>query len=450
MTHTPAIQHTLLVMALTAVYPLSATAAVSAGVAQFIAGDVNVRRPDGGTAPLSKGKDIESGESILTGINGRAQVRFTDGGLISLQPNTEFKIASYVDQADPKQDRFLVDLLRGSMRAITGLIGKRNRDNYKVTTTTATIGIRGSGFNVGYNSDGSLGVTTELDAIEVCNAGGCVGLTAGESVRVVNSQDAPVRTNTRAAVPTPASPEQEPTVAGNKSNAEGKAEIVTVKKDDKAVNPNTGTFTNLYARAVYGTGSLTVVTPTSNSTVLDAGKVLSITDTTNNFRYTPASGGSADSRGSMTNGDFVGWGVWTTGTKSDLNTNPVNTFAADRLHYIIGQQTPLGSMPTTAGLLSYNLVGHTMPTRSDGAVGSLTSATLQVDFTAAMTLNIVTSFGTVSTGGLSRSGNTFQTTSGTVAGSFFGPSAGTAGVIYKDLQNPPGLYYSGALVFQRP
>jgi hypothetical protein len=120
---------------------------------------------------------------------------------VSLQPNTEFKIANYVDEADPKQDRFLVDLLRGSMRAITGLIGKRNRENYKVTTTTATIGIRGSGFSVGYNPDGSLGITTELDGIEVCNAGGCVGLTAGESVRVINNAEAPVRTNVRANVP---------------------------------------------------------------------------------------------------------------------------------------------------------------------------------------------------------------------------------------------------------
>ena len=62
------------------------------------------------------------------------------------------------------------------MRAITGLIGKRNRDNYRLTTTTATIGIRGSGFKVGYNPDGSLGITSELDKIEVCNQSGCIGL----------------------------------------------------------------------------------------------------------------------------------------------------------------------------------------------------------------------------------------------------------------------------------
>ena len=113
-----------------AAFPAQTLAAGSAGVAQFIAGDVNVQRANGKTETLAKGKPLESGESILTGNGGRAQVRFSDGGLVSLQPNTEFKIANYVDEADPKQDRFLVDLLRGSLRAITVLIGKRIRDYY--------------------------------------------------------------------------------------------------------------------------------------------------------------------------------------------------------------------------------------------------------------------------------------------------------------------------------
>jgi hypothetical protein len=214
------LQHSVLAMALAAIYPCRHRQRLLPAWPSSSQATSNVRRADGGTAPLVKGKDIESGQAILTGASGRAQVRFTDGGLVSLQPNTEFKVANYVDKADPKEDRFLVDLLRGSMRAITGLIGKRNRENYKVTTTTATIGIRGSGFNVGYNPDGSLGVTTELDAIEVCNAGGCVGLTAGESVRVVNNTDAPVRTNVRANVPTPTTETER--ISIEKVNEDGK------------------------------------------------------------------------------------------------------------------------------------------------------------------------------------------------------------------------------------
>jgi hypothetical protein len=437
-------QHTVLVMALAAVYPLSATAAVSAGVAQFIAGDVNVRRPDGGTAPLAKGKDIESGESILTGVNGRAQVKFTDGGLISLQPNTEFKIANYSDNAaNPKEERFLVDLLRGSMRAITGLIGKRNRENYKVTTTTATIGIRGSGFNVGYNPDGSLGVTTELDAIEVCNAGGCVGLTAGESVRVVSSQEAPVRTNTRAAVPTPASPEQEPTVAGNQSNSDGKAAIV--QTEVKIVN--SGTFTTLATATSYNatTGGATfAVNGSGNTTVLDNSKLKSFSNPNATFASTNISG--ASSLGTVEGKDFIGWGTWGTGTRTDtLN----NVTAADRLHYIVG--TPTVIMPTT-GSVSYNLVGGTAPTLHSGASGTLNSGSLGVNFgTGSVSVTIVTSFGTVAPGGvtIAAGGNTFSDTATTIKGLFVGTNASRAGLVYSGFMSGNG-YYSGSAVFQAP
>jgi hypothetical protein len=368
------LQHTVLAMALAAIYPLQASAAPSAGVAQFTVGDVNVRRADGGTSPLTKGKDIESGQAILTGASGRAQVRFTDGGLVSLQPNTEFKVANYVDKADPKEDRFLVDLLRGSMRAITGLIGKRNRENYKVTTTTATIGIRGSGFNVGYNPDGSLGVTTELDAIEVCNAGGCVGLTAGESVRVINNTDAPVRTNVRANVPTPA-PERDPVTVGDKVNDQGKPDLIKVVEPVAPTPPvNTGTFTNLKVAANYYVPLVSGPGPqvgpvVATSATLDLGKVTDFTSGSNVFKPTVAN--SFGSAGTIAAGDFIGWGTWTTATKNS------GTNLAD-LHYIIGQPTAV--MPTTTGIATYTLIGatpvtgYTSPSGPATAMGTLTTA----------------------------------------------------------------------------
>ncbi|CAN5725826.1 hypothetical protein BH11PSE7_BH11PSE7_04350 [soil metagenome] len=211
MTQKYKLKNAVLMMALAAVYPMQSFAA--AGVAQFTAGDVSLRR-GAGSDPLLKGKDIESGDAIVTGPNGRAQVRFTDGGLVALQPNSQFNISNYADKNDGKQDSFFVDLLRGGMRAVTGLIGKRNHDNYKVTTTTATIGIRGSAFNLAYNPDGTLSVSTELDEIEVCTRAGCVGLKAGESALVVSAQEAPIRTSTRASLPTP-EPRQDPIVVAN-------------------------------------------------------------------------------------------------------------------------------------------------------------------------------------------------------------------------------------------
>ncbi len=435
------LKNAALLMALSAVYPLQAHAL--AGVAQFTAGEVNVRQTDGRTTALAKGSNIDSGQAIVTGGNGRAQVRFTDGGLISLQPNTEFKIANYVDLNDPKEDRFLVDLLRGSMRAITGLIGKRNRDNYKLTTTTATIGIRGSGFKVGYNPDGSLGISSELDKIEVCNQSGCIGLVAGESVKVVDNATPPTRTSEQAKVETPSTP-KDPVVVGDKVNEEGKAVIVTSVAGTAA--PSTGNFTNMLVRASYDatTGGSSFVPTGGALTVLDNGKVTKFTDGT--FGYTPNTVGSSGFLGAVSTNDFIGWGVWTSATKANLVTPspiPVNY-----LHFVAGQPTAV--MPVT-GSVSYSLAGSTAPTLYTGTSGTLLSTSFVADFVnATIAISLATSFGTVS-GPLSIAGQDFTGgTNGTIKGFFSGPNAARAGLVYNGFSAANYGYFSGAAVFQAP
>ncbi len=438
------LKNTVLLMALAAAYPLQAHAL--AGIAQFTAGEVNLRQTDGRVTALAKGSNIDSGNAIVTGNNGRAQVRFTDGGLISLQPNTEFKIANYVDQNDPKEDRFLVDLLRGSLRAITGLIGKRNRDNYKLTTTTATIGIRGSGFKVGYNPDGTLGITSELDKIEVCNQSGCIGLVAGESVRVIDSTTPPVRTSEQPKVDTPPA-EKDPVVVGDKVNEEGKAVIVTSVSTTTAAS--TGSFTNMLVRASYdaSTSGSTFVPAGGALTVLDNGKVTKFTDGT--YSYTPNTVGSSGHLGAVSTNNFIGWGMWTSATKSNLVTpspTPVNY-----LHFVAGQPTAV--MPTT-GSVTYTLAGSTAPTLYTGTSGTLLSTSFVADFSAStIAVSLATSFGTVS-GPLSIGGPGPQDFSGgsngTIKGFFSGPNAARAGLVYNGFSAANYGYFSGAAVFQAP
>ena len=446
------LKHSLLLLSLTAAYPLQAFAATPAGVAQFTVGDVNVRSGDGQTSALTKGKNIESGQAILTGASGRAQVKFTDGGIISLQPNTEFKIANYVDKLDPKEDRFLVDLLRGSMRAITGLIGKRNRENYKVVTTTATIGIRGSGFNAGYNQDGSLGVTAEKDAIEVCNTGGCVGLVAGESVIVNNSIQLPVRTINRASVPTPG-PAQEVATAGNESKSDGKsaavppAPVIVSQTPAPAVQPFTGNLESLEVRSVYDVGvggALYALSSPPDAVIVNNNEVISISNpfTTNSVLTT----GSSASAGSIAGGDFISWGLWTGALIQDTVANTSST--KNNLHYVAG--IPTVTMPIS-GSLTYNFVGGTTPTLYTGASGTISSATFAVDFSSAIaSTNIITSFGAVSSTAMYISGSSFVGNAGTIKGFFSGPGAARAGLVYSGFSTSAQGYFSGAAVFQRP
>lgn len=203
---------------------LPQTGHTGAGVAQFTFGEVQVQRT-GNSAAVQKGDVIESGDVLNTGPQGRAQIKFTDGGIMSLAPDSQLVIQRYSDTKDGSQDSFLVNFVRGGLRAVTGLIGKRNRDNYKVQTSASTIGIRGSGFSSAYNPDGTVSVSGELDEIEVCTQAGCVGLARGQTAIVQDNKTLPQVTSPQAQLVLP-DLRQSITISGNNVNSDGSAAIV--------------------------------------------------------------------------------------------------------------------------------------------------------------------------------------------------------------------------------
>ena len=177
------------------------TSHAGAGTIIFSQGDAAIVR--GGTPSKAvKGQTIESGDTLRTG-QGQAQIKFSDGGFVALGAQSEFQIEKYVDALNAQQDSFLTRLIKGSMRGITGLIGKRDRRNYKVHTATATLGIRGSAYELSYQPDGSVLARCEQDGIELCTTAGCVGLTAGESAWAFAANQAPVRVDAQADIPPP-------------------------------------------------------------------------------------------------------------------------------------------------------------------------------------------------------------------------------------------------------
>ena len=212
-----------LLMGMVAAWPLTGLAA--AGLVQFAAGDVQLRRGET-LSRLSKGAELDGGDVVLTGTEGRAQIRFSDGGLVALYPDSQFTVTRYADGAGAGEDHFVVNLLRGGMRALTGLIGKRNPANYKVVTPTAVVGIRGSAFLLAIDANGQVFVSGEQDEIEVCTQAGCVGVTAGEAVLVVSDRDLPVYTHTRALLPVPHV--QTPLLAGDQLDVQGRRAFVYI------------------------------------------------------------------------------------------------------------------------------------------------------------------------------------------------------------------------------
>ncbi|MBI1892290.1 MAG: FecR domain-containing protein [Burkholderiales bacterium] len=119
--------------------------AAAVGRFQFVAGSVSVIDNQGKQRAAQKGAEIAEGETLSTAENGTAQVRMIDGGIIALRPDTQLKISAYRYQGkEDGSENALFSLIRGGLRAITGAVGKTNKENYKIKTASATIGIRGT------------------------------------------------------------------------------------------------------------------------------------------------------------------------------------------------------------------------------------------------------------------------------------------------------------------
>ena len=155
----------LLLAALLAALPAGAAVA-AAGSFLFVAGDVNVTPATGGSpVRVRRGAEVEPGDTIRTGLRGIAQLRMVDGALLAVRPGTELRIDDYSFEEPEKEDRSFFSLVSGAFRSITGLIGQRNIDGYRVSTTTATIGIRGSDADIGHDPN------TQLTAVRTYEGG---------------------------------------------------------------------------------------------------------------------------------------------------------------------------------------------------------------------------------------------------------------------------------------
>src|SRR5690554_3898150 len=126
---------------------LPAQAATDAALVLFSHGNV-VLTNNSGSYPLEKGASVASGDTVITGDDGRVQLRFTDGGLVSLMPNSRFAVEEYSQPTEDAEGSVSVNLIKGGLRALSGSIGKKDKDSYKLKTDVATLGIRGTQFVV--------------------------------------------------------------------------------------------------------------------------------------------------------------------------------------------------------------------------------------------------------------------------------------------------------------
>jgi FecR protein/C-lobe and N-lobe beta barrels of Tf-binding protein B len=98
---------------------------------------------------LSRGSEFYQGDRLWTGPRTRAQIRFSDGAIMTLRPDTEFSVDEYqFDEKNADNNTGFFTLIKGGFRTLTGLISKLRPDGYRVKTAYAIVGVRGTTYEV--------------------------------------------------------------------------------------------------------------------------------------------------------------------------------------------------------------------------------------------------------------------------------------------------------------
>ncbi len=87
-------------------------------------------------------------DRLSTGPQGAATLTLKDGTVLTMGPDTVMDLRQFQFDTTTQQGNFLLDLLRGSVRVVTGLLARVNPELFKVQTPTSVVGVRGTDFIV--------------------------------------------------------------------------------------------------------------------------------------------------------------------------------------------------------------------------------------------------------------------------------------------------------------
>lgn len=123
---------------------IGASARERAGKVIAVEGRAYAITEDKGQRRLVRGAPIFTGETMIVDDHSRMQIKLTDGGILNLLPDTEYKINSYVYGDKRRRNEYTGALVVGGFRHVTGNIARENPENFLIETPVATIGVRGT------------------------------------------------------------------------------------------------------------------------------------------------------------------------------------------------------------------------------------------------------------------------------------------------------------------
>jgi len=185
-------------LSLAALALIPSTVRGQVGYVHEVTGNVRMQNGNGAAVAAKAGDTFGQGTSFETSANGRVVIKFEDGQLAALLPNTTLRIDRYTyDPRNPRASDSGVSLERGALRFVTGLIGSTNREALRLAAGAFTVHVRGTDVTLLANPAGK---PTQTAAV---NLGGVLLETGVGSIRVFTGQ---FTTMTTGQLPNPAGP----------------------------------------------------------------------------------------------------------------------------------------------------------------------------------------------------------------------------------------------------
>ena len=397
------------------------------------------------TIKLTFGSTIQDKDVLRTGPASNLQVRFTDESIVSMKESSELRIDDF--QFSGKEDgneRAFMRLLKGGLRTVTGLIGRANNKNYQMSTTTATIGIRGTDYALMLcqgncrNNDGSLakdglygrtlGQSHGTNRIDVTNERDQKSFGINENFYVADAKSVVERllaspdfvsnklegrkqggsqsggtggSGTEQATSGGAAGESRPSttpdplpqlqfVATQNLNTSGTVAVLPPANGFVVVFPLPG---SLVGGVIFDDDRLSA-TGNSLNQLLSFGSL-------GTFPAGSLNGGSITNTGSLTmpDGQVFTWGQWNGPTLVTLSDG--STFAGAPVLFGTATGLQKNSQLSFGGVATYTYAGGPKPVDAGGNLGSITSTSATINFTQqTVQLSLGMNFPSVVAGGV--------------------------------------------------
>jgi hypothetical protein len=115
---------------------------------------------------LEKGVRVHRNELLRTGQQAQAELKLDDNTKLALGPDAELLLDEYAVAGGTSAKSIALKFVKGTLRFLTG---SNASENYKLETPSATIGVRGTVFDVYIGPGGDTFVLLHKGEVEVCS-----------------------------------------------------------------------------------------------------------------------------------------------------------------------------------------------------------------------------------------------------------------------------------------